>query len=431
MNQNNDLPEGFKMTELGPLPKEWDVVRLGDVVNTKKGKKPEKLEEEWKENYLPYLTADYFRTGKPKQFVKLEAETSYITVGENDVIFIWDGSNAGDVFTGLKGVLASTMVVINPKENLTLTKQFLFYFMKTKFELFNSKTTGSTIPHVSKSLYENLLIPFPPLREQKKIAAVLSAVQEAREKTEAVIQATKELKKSMMKHLFTYGPVPPSDVDSVPLKETEIGMVPEGWEVVQLGDVFEIQQGKSLSPKSRAGSRKLPFLRTANVFWGHIDISSLDKMHFEEAEEERLALKPKDLLVCEGGEIGRTAMWEGQIPICLYQNHLHRLRTSRTDAYPLFYMYWMQVAWTILGTYGGAGNKTTIPNLSQSRLSSLSIPLPPLSEQKKIATVLSAIDNKIQAEENKKKSLDDLFKTLLNDLMTAKIRVNHLNLGVE
>ncbi|MEM2145261.1 MAG: restriction endonuclease subunit S [Candidatus Jordarchaeaceae archaeon] len=193
----------YKVTEIERIPKEWEVVRLRDVVNTKKGKKPEKLEEEWKENYLPYLTADYFRTGKPKQFVKLEAETSYITVGENDVIFIWDGSNAGDVFTGLKGVLASTMVVINPKENLTLTKQFLFYFMKTKFELFNSKTTGSTIPHVSKSLYENLLIPLPPLPEQQKIAEILSTIDKKLELEKKRKEKLERIKKGLMNDLLT------------------------------------------------------------------------------------------------------------------------------------------------------------------------------------------------------------------------------------
>ncbi|MCX7973184.1 MAG: restriction endonuclease subunit S [Candidatus Aminicenantes bacterium] len=193
--------------------------------------------------------------------------------------------------------------------------------------------------------------------------------------------------------------------------------------MVRLGEVFEIQQGKSLSPKSRAGSRKRPFLRTANVFWGRIDLSSIDEMHFEEPEEKRLALKPGDLLVCEGGDIGRTAIWEGQLPVCLYQNHLHRLRSSREDAFPLFYMYWMQCAWRLLGVYGGAGNKTTIPNLSRSRLSSFFIPLPPLPEQKEIARILRTVDQRISAEEAYARALSDLFKTLLHELMTGRRRL--------
>jgi len=209
-----------------------------------------------------------------------------------------------------------------------------------------------------------------------------------------------------------------SATSAVKFKGTELGPLPEDWQVVRLGEVFEIQQGKSLSPKSRAGSRKRPFLRTANVFWGYLNLSSLDEMHFEEAEEKRLTLKPGDLLVCEGGDIGRTAIWEGQLPVCFYQNHLHRLRTNRNDACPLFYMYWMQAAWILLGLYGGAGNKTTIPNLSQSRLSSFPIPLPPLPEQRAIAHVLRTVQQAREATERVIAALRDLKKSLMRHLFT-------------
>lgn len=412
----------FKDTELGPLPEDWQVVRLGEVVEKVKGRKPQSIVATPTRGSLPYLTAEYFRTGIAKEFVGSEAISSLPVCTSDDVVLIWDGSKAGQVFTGLNGVLASTMVRLDPKLEV-LSKTFLYYLLLPLFETLNSQTTGSTVPHVNKAVFETTLIPLPPLPEQRAIAHVLRTVQEAKEATARVIAGLRELKKSLMRHLFTHGPAPLDQADAVPLRDTEIGPLPEHWQVVRLGEVFEIQQGKSLSPKSRSGSRKRPFLRTANVFWGYIDLSSLDEMHFEEAEERRLALVPGDLLVCEGGDIGRTAMWEGQIPICLYQNHLHRLRTSRTDVYPLFYMYWMQAAWTLLGLYGGAGNKTTIPNLSQSRLSSFFIPLPPLAEQREIARILQAVDRRIQAEEAYARALDDLFKTLLHELMTGRRRV--------
>ncbi len=86
-------------------------------------------------------------------------------------------------------------------------------------------------------------------------------------------------------------------------------------------------------------------------------------------------------------------------------------------------MYWMQAAWTLLGLYGGAGNKTTIPNLSQSGLASFPIPLPPLSEQRAIARILQAVDRRIQAEEAYARALGELFKTLLHELMTGRRRL--------
>ena len=92
---------------------------------------------------------------------------------------------------------------------------------------------------------------------------------------------------------------------------TEIGELPEDWEIAKLGDLFEIQQGKALSPKHREGKSPHRFLRTSNVLWGRIDLSTLDEMDFTDKELVRLSLIPGDLLVCEGGEIGRTALWRG------------------------------------------------------------------------------------------------------------------------
>ncbi|GIV04284.1 MAG: hypothetical protein KatS3mg015_3114 [Fimbriimonadales bacterium] len=301
--------------------------------------------------------------------------------------------------------------------------RFLFYYLRFSKTRIEEKGTGSTFKSVNKGILEGFVLPVPPLLEQRAIAHVLRTVQRAKEATERVIAALKELRKSLMRHLFTYGPVPVDQVDQVPLKETEIGPLPEGWKVTQVGDVFEIQQGKALSPKARNGPRQRPFLRTANVLWGRIDLSALDSMHFEESEEERLALRCGDLLVCEGGDIGRTAVWEGQVSPCFYQNHLHRLRSPRADLEPRFYMYWMEIAWTMLGLYGGAGNRTTIPNLSRSRLASFSVPLSPFPEQRAIAEIVRGVDRKIEAEENRKAALDALFKTLLHHLMTGKVRV--------
>ena len=201
-------------------------------------------------------------------------------------------------------------------------------------------------------------------------------------------------------------------------KLTDLGPLPEEWEVVWLGEVFAIQQGKALSQKKNKGLRPRPFLRTSNVYWDGINLSHLDEMDFSEEEELKYALQAGDLLVCEGGEVGRTALWEGQLPGVYYQNHLHRLRTLSSNVDPRFVHYWMQAAFTLLNLYLGTSNKTTIPNLSRSRLARLPIPLPPLSEQRAIAYVLRTVQRAKEATEGVIAAARELKKSLMRHLFT-------------
>ena len=124
------------------------------------------------------------------------------------------------------------------------------------------------------------------------------------------------------------------------VQTTEVGEFPTTWGIDRVDSAFEIQQGKQVSKKNREGDNQLPFLRTKNVFWNRLELTELDQMNFTEAEETRLELQTNDLLVCEGGSIGRTALWNEEVDGCLYLNHLHRLRVKDQKAEPQFGVYW-------------------------------------------------------------------------------------------
>ncbi|NPV50680.1 MAG: hypothetical protein HPY60_05725 [Candidatus Methanofastidiosum sp.] len=418
------ISQDFKETEIGPLPKEWEVVRLEEIASIRN------------ETILPKYSLNGIYVGLehiiPSQ-IKMNNWGNSSEVKSTKNIFY-----KGDILYGKlrpyldksvicdrKGICSTDIVVLKPNTNI-IDNIFLAYFIHHDFFIrYAIKTmTGVNHPRTSWSKLKHLSIPLPPLPEQIAIANVLSTVQESIEKNEAVINSTKELKKSLMNHLFTYGPVSVSEAENVKIKESEVGLIPDDWEIVRLGDIFEIQQGITLCRESSPGKYLRPFLRTSNVFWGKIDLSILDSMYFSEKQLQSLILKSKDLLICEGGDIGRTAMWNEQISECCHQNHLHRLRVKNgLKIKSEFYMYWMQFGMLMRGLYSEEGNKTTIPNLSRSRLSNFIIPLPPLPIQKQIADILSEIDRKIKAEENKAKALEKLFQSMLNDLMTGKIRV--------
>jgi type I restriction enzyme S subunit len=206
---------------------------------------------------------------------------------------------------------------------------------------------------------------------------------------------------------------------SFPRKWESIGFAsPKTWPAHTIGNLFDIGAGKSVTPQSRTQEPKAPFLRTSNVFWGRIDTTEVDAMHFTPEESAAKTLLPGDLLVCEGGDIGRSAIWNGELPQCSFQNHLHRLRPKRYEVVPHFFMYYLQAGFTQLGIYEGAGNKTTIPNLSRSRLASLEVPLPPKPEQQKIAAVLWKLQRAIATQDRLLAATADLKQSAMQQLFT-------------
>ncbi|WP_040837374.1 restriction endonuclease subunit S [Nocardia brevicatena] len=180
------------------------------------------------------------------------------------------------------------------------------------------------------------------------------------------------------------------------------------WTQRPLGELFEIGAGKTMSAAARAGQNKVPFLRTSNVFWDRLDFSAVDEMSIRPNELPDKLLEAGDLLVCEGGEIGRAAIWDGSIAPMSFQNHLHRLRPKVHDVDPRFYVYFLQAAFTQLGIFEGAGNKTTIPNLSSRRLAALEVPHPPLSEQSAIVDALALIREALKIQEDSLAAADSL-----------------------
>jgi type I restriction enzyme, S subunit len=199
-------------------------------------------------------------------------------------------------------------------------------------------------------------------------------------------------------------------------------MINEDWPLRPLGELFEIGSGKTMSAAAREGEDKTPFLRTSNVLWDEIDLRTVDAMAIPPHELEGKLLQPGDLLVCEGGDIGRAAIWNGDVAIMSFQNHLHRLRPLLEGVEPRFFVYFLQSAFTQLGIYDGAGNDTTIPNLSRNRLAALDVPHPELEEQRDIVRALSEVRHAIKLHRRTIDLAKDLKRETMRSLFTRGLK---------
>jgi type I restriction enzyme S subunit len=429
--KNIDLPEGFKITELGPLPEDWQVVRLGDelIEQKQKNRNEQSLPVYTISNVYGFILSDEFF----EKQVYSRNLTNYKIVEKGDFAYNPYRVNVGSLalFRGDNpGLVSPAYTVFRVRSSDRLDPDFLLMLFKSSSLRSEIDRVAMSRGSVRRSLaYKDLSdfhIPLPPLPEQRAIAHVLRTVQRAKEATERVIQATQELKKSLMRYLFTYGPVPVEEAERVPLKETEIGLVPEHWEVVKLENCLSLIRN-GISKKQNATSKTgYPVTRIETISEDRINPDKVGYIdNLTPTEVEKFSLRPGDILfshINSEPQIGRSVIYEGWPSTLLHGMNLLLLRTnSNTIPYWLNYLF---MHYRAIGIFIKiAARAVNQSSINQSKMKSLPIPLPPLPEQHEIARILQAVDKKLQAEEARKQALEALFKTLLNNLMTGKIRV--------
>jgi len=424
-----DLPDGFQMTELGPLPKEWRVVRLGEIlVETNQRVK----EIEGQDIVVLSITRHFGLISQEEKFKKRVASQNldnYKVVHRGELVYGFPMDEGVIHFLWQYPVGAVSPVYYTWKlYNSKADAHFLDYLLKTPhllriYEMLQSKTVHRRrIVHPKDFI--NISIPLPPLPEQRAIAHVLRTVQRAKEATEGVIAALKELKKSLMQHLFTYGPVPLTERERVPLQETEIGPIPAHWRVERLGEVAEKPQyGFTAAAQRDPVGPKM--LRITDIQDGNVNWNAVPYCECGNDDIPKYLLEAGDILFARTGSVGKAFLVSSVPEPSIFASYLIRVRVDRTRLDPQFAFLFMQSAayWSQIAsqTHGAVQ-----PNINATQLRSLLLPLPPLSEQREIARMLQAVDAKIAAEERRRAALEELFKTLLHALMSGRMRVPHI-----
>ncbi|MBD2770984.1 restriction endonuclease subunit S [Iningainema sp. BLCCT55] len=258
--------------------------------------------------------------------------------------------------------------------------------------------------------------------EQKKIADILSSVDEAIASTQAVIDQTRKVKQGLLQQLLTKG------IGHTRFKESAIGKIPEEWEVKPLQEIATIQTGLAKGKKVQGNSVELPYLRVANVQDGYLDLSEIKMIRVAPKEIDRYRLKPGDVLLTEGGDLdklGRGDIWRGQIEMCLHQNHIFAVRPNLNILLPEF------LAAQTGSNYGkqyflNCGKQTTnLASINSTQLKNFPAIVPPMNEQKAIIEVLDSVRSNELAAVLELESLERLKRGLMQDLLTGRVRINN------
>ena len=397
------------------VPDSWVWCRLDDLCNIKGGKRIPKGK-----SFATQRTEHiYLRVTNMKNRTILLDDLKYIddavfqeirnyTISSDD-LYLTIAGTIGDV-----GEIPQEVSGMNLTENaakltdIGCNRLYLMYSLLStnSQEHFSSKFHQVAQPKLSIETASSTLLPLPPLAEQQRIVTEIErwfTLIDQIEQDKSDLQTVIKQAKSKILDLAIHGKLVPQNPNDEPASEllkriypeAEItcdnGHYPVGWIDVILGDIFYHNTGKALNSSNKEGVLR-NYLTTSNVYWNQFDLSLVKQMPFRDNELEKCTVQKGDLLVCEGGDIGRSAIWNFDYNICI-QNHIHRLR-PKGDLNVLFYYYVLR----FLKEHNRIGGKGIgLLGLSSNELHKIGMPLPPRKEQDrivlKIEELFSVFDN--------------------------------------
>ncbi|MFW2133277.1 restriction endonuclease subunit S [Ectothiorhodospira haloalkaliphila] len=359
---------------------------------------------------------------------------------------------AGDILLSIVGYVGLCAIVPKSAEGANITQTtarvspsgnihsgyLAHYFRSPDFkEEVKKYTKGSAQPGLNLDDVEKMVVRRPQaLGEQITIARILDTLDTQILKTEALIAKLEKVKEGLLHDLLTRGidengQLRPSPEQAPELyKDSPLGLIPREWGVGSLGDLSEIVSGVTLGGKSGSSSWPLvPYLRVANVQDGYFDLSEVKLIRVSSVDIEKYRLLPGDVLMNEGGDfdkLGRGSLWQGQIGLCIHQNHVFRVRANPSILNPHFLTAFSSSAMGKSYFIRSSKQSTNLASINSTQLKDFQIPLPAKAEQELIVTELRIMASKMESE---KSLLDKLItqKTgLMNDLLTGHVRVTPL-----
>ena len=412
------------------VPYEWELKPLGEIAVIKTGGPAPQVKAHFENGNQPFVRVQHF-DGSRKYVNRWDLITDAAVRAKHlqrfpkdTILFPKSGASIRlekRAKLPCEAYVVSHLCCVSPTK---VDNDFLYYWLKG--ERFAQTSGGSTLPYLNMSHIAERKVPLPPLPEQKKIAHVLSTVQRAIEAQERIIQTTTELKKTLMHKLFTEG------LRNEPQKQTEIGLIPESWETPTVEAVCTIK-ASAMSYKQLEDAPNVPNgIRVVGIKVSDMNLPD-NEIEFRSANLERFLSKKEAL---------KRTVPDNSIVFpkrgAAIATNKKRLTTSRTVLDPnliavipseavnhRYLFHWFNTFDLKKITDPGP-----TPQLNKKDIAPLKFPMPPFAEQEAIAVAIDAAEEKTTLNGRKRDQLKDLFRTLLHELMTAKIRVDEFDINV-
>lgn len=350
----------------------WAYRRLGDVCSTTSGGTPSRSHPEYFGGGIPWVKSGDLTDGDVidcEESITEDAirKSSAKLFRQGTVLIAMYGATVGKL--GMLGMDAATNQAVcgisTPDE---LDRWFLFYFLLSQRQKLIEQSAGGAQPNISQKIVRELLIPIPPIPEQRRIVDLLS-------RAEGIVRLRREAEKKAAEL------IPALFLDMFGDPATN----PKGWPVLPLIDVAQVISGVAKGRKLDASeSVELPYMRVANVKDGYLDLAEIKTIAIKRNELAKLLIETGDLLMTEGGDpdkLGRAALWRGEIERCVHQNHIFKVRCHRTHVLP---EYLRSLASSGYGKHYflSIAKKTTgIASINKTQLSAFPIVVPPMDLQ--------------------------------------------------
>jgi type I restriction enzyme S subunit len=291
-----------------------------------------------------------------------------------------------------RGITGEKLFILRPKEGSPIFPDLLPFLMQSaSFHAYaESRWAGSTNKFLNKAPLLEYEFVLPSLGEQRRYCQALLAAQRSREALLDVVEQGAKLRDSLLTRLIPCDTLSHGDSEDI---TDDRGVQ---WKYIPLGERYEVALGKMLSPLTRSGDAQVPYLRNANVQWGRLDLTDVASMSIQKSERERYSLKKGDILACEGRHVGKSAIWNNEIPGACYQKALHRLRPHDPKRDLPQYLLLCLRLYSVSGRFVREIGETTIPHLPAERLRSMKFPFPSLEQQRAISEHVAQLDRQLQ-----------------------------------